>query len=296
VQTRNLHEQCSGAEHSPHSGRPAGADGRSRARAETRAERVAGATGYVDIFHIIQDLLTRPVLSQTTGDETLIPSLEADLRDLHDRAMTARTASWLSDPLDKLGAYIFVRAGSGGTEASDWAAMLLRMYTRWANESSYEGQFSLSCSPLYPKLISRCSSVFSLFTANPVSTIDSTPDPIAGVKSATILIDAPFAHGRLSAETGVHRLVRFSPFNRSGSRHTSFASVRVSPHFPDDGAVSGIEGIRIEPRDLLITTMRSQGAGGQHVNKTESAVRIVHVPTGITVTVYSLSIVGKILR
>jgi peptide chain release factor 2 len=208
--------------------------------------------------------------------------------------MTARTVSWLSDPMDKLGAYIFVRAGSGGTEASNWAAMLLRMYTRWANESSYEGQFPFFCSSSHSKLISRCSSIFSLFAANPVSTIDSTPDPIAGVKSATILIDAPFAHGRLSAETGVHRLVRFSPFNRSGSRHTSFASVRVSPHFPDDGAVSGIEGIRVDPKDLLITTMRSQGAGGQHVNKTESAVRIVHVPTGITVTVCSLSAVRKI--
>lgn len=118
-----------------------------------------------------------------------------------------------------------------------------------------------------------------------VHTVDSSPDPLAGVKSATILIDGPFAHGRLHAETGVHRLVRFSPFDRSGSRHTSFASVRVSPHLPDDRSAPGVEAIKINPKDLVITTMRSQGAGGQHVNKTESAVRVVHTPSGTTVTV-----------
>lgn len=118
--------------------------------------------------------------------------------------------------------------------------------------------------------------------------VDETPDPIAGVKSTTILLSGGPLYGLLLRESGIHRLVRFSPFNKAGARHTSFASVRVSPCF-DDGAQSAagdsIPAIELRSDELKITTMRAQGAGGQHVNKTESAVRVVHVPTGVTVTV-----------
>jgi len=155
----------------------------------------------------------------------------------------------LSGPLDRGGAIMSLHAGAGGTEAQDWVEMLLRMYTRWADQHRYR-----------------------------VEVLDQLPGDEAGIKSVTISVDAPNVYGYLGAEKGVHRLVRISPFDSSSRRHTSFASVEVLPLADDKVEVE------INPDDLKIDTYRSGGAGGQHVNKTDSAVRITHLPTGIVVT------------
>lgn len=150
--------------------------------------------------------------------------------------------------MDRNNAFLDVQSGSGGTEAQDWAEMLLRMYVRWAEQHNFA-----------------------------VEEIDLSPGDVAGIKSATIKISGPYAYGWLRTETGVHRLVRKSPFDSGNRRHTSFAAVFVSPEVDDD------VNIEINPADLRIDTYRSGGAGGQHVNKTDSAVRITHIPTNIVV-------------
>lgn len=154
----------------------------------------------------------------------------------------------LSGPFDQANAVISLHAGAGGTEAQDWVQMLLRMYTRWADEKAYG-----------------------------VETLDFLSGDEAGVKSVSLLITGENVYGYLKAEKGVHRLVRISPFDTSGRRHTSFASVDVLPEVEDDTQIV------IDPGDLKIDTYRAGGAGGQHVNKTDSAVRITHLPTGTVV-------------
>jgi peptide chain release factor 2 len=153
-----------------------------------------------------------------------------------------------SGELDENNAYLDLQAGSGGTEAQDWANMLLRMYLRWAEGRGFK-----------------------------VELMEASDGEVAGIKSATIYVQGPYAYGWLRTETGVHRLVRKSPFDSGNRRHTSFAGVFVSPEVDDDVDVE------INPADLEVATYRSSGAGGQHVNKTESAIRIKHVPSGIVV-------------
>ncbi len=157
-------------------------------------------------------------------------------------------AALLDGEYDQNNAILTIHPGAGGTESQDWAAMLLRMYTRWAEDQNYN-----------------------------VETLDFLPGDEAGIKSVTLLISGINAYGYLQAEKGVHRLVRISPFDASGRRHTSFASVEVVPEITES-----VE-LEIDPSDLRIDTYRASGAGGQHVNKTDSAIRITHLPTGIVV-------------
>ncbi|SEF30400.1 peptide chain release factor 2 [Variovorax sp. NFACC28] len=168
-------------------------------------------------------------------------ALEADIKQLEFRRM-------FSNPADPLNAFIDIQAGAGGTEACDWASMLLRQYTKYAERKGFKAQLE-----------------------------DETPGDTAGIKSATIKVEGDYAFGLLRTETGVHRLVRKSPFDSSGGRHTSFASIFVYPEIDDS-----IE-IEINPADVRTDTFRASGAGGQHINKTDSAVRLTHIPTGIVV-------------
>lgn len=181
------------------------------------------------------------------GDHELIADIEKDIAALQDELARVEFKTLLSGPVDANDAILSINAGAGGTEACDWVGMLLRMYTRWAEDKGYA-----------------------------VRTLDLLPGEEAGVKNVTILIEGEFAFGYLRTERGVHRLVRISPFDSNKRRHTSFASVDV---IPDIGEGAGVS---IDEKDLSIETFRAQGAGGQHMQKSDTAVRITHVPTGLS--------------
>jgi peptide chain release factor 2 len=177
------------------------------------------------------------------------PEITNEIESLAQRAKSAKFITLFHGPNDNNGAFLFIQAGAGGTEAMDWAQMLSRMYTRWTERHGFS-----------------------------IQVVDEHIGDVAGIKSITFKIDGDKAYGWLRSEVGVHRLVRISPFNANGKRQTSFASVDVWPDVDDS-----IE-IEINEKDLRIDTYRSSGAGGQHVNKTDSAVRITHIPTNTVVT------------
>ena len=206
-------------------------------------------TQYDEFSANLQDYHEMVDFAEETNDAAMLGELQQNLQDLQKKVKHAELESLLSGEVDKNDAYLEVHAGSGGTEAMDWAQMLLRMYTRWAENHNYKVEY-----------------------------IEETEGDVAGLKSATIKICGYNAYGWLKSETGVHRLVRISPFDSAARRHTSFASVGVYPVIDDD-----IQ-IEINPADCRIDTYRASGAGGQHINKTDSAVRITHIPTGIVVS------------
>ncbi|WP_291742456.1 peptide chain release factor 2 [Clostridium sp.] len=181
-------------------------------------------------------------------DEETINEVITEIRDIEKLIEEYKIELLLSGEYDKNDAILNLHAGVGGSDANDWTLMLLRMYTRWCEKKGYK-----------------------------VETLDILEGDEAGIKSATLRVKGEFAYGYLKAEKGVHRLVRISPFNANGKRQTSFASIEVLPELTKD------QDIDIRPDDLKIDTYRASGAGGQHVNKTESAIRITHIPTGIVV-------------
>ena len=187
-------------------------------------------------------------LAEAEGDESILGEVEKEVAKQVAVAADLEFKRMFAGEMDAHNAFVDVQAGSGGTEAQDWAEMLLRMYLHWADSKGFKAEV-----------------------------LERSEGEVAGIKSATIAVEGPYAYGWLRTETGVHRLVRKSPFDSGNRRHTSFAGVFVAPEVDDDIEVD------INPADLKVDTYRSSGAGGQHVNKTESAIRITHQPSGVVV-------------
>jgi peptide chain release factor 2 len=196
----------------------------------------------------LDDQLTLLELGESENDQSTIAEAEEGLRKLKADAARRELEALLAGEADPLDTYLEVHAGAGGTESQDWANMLLRMYTRWAEQHGFKVEY-----------------------------LEETPGEEAGIKSATVMIKGRSAYGWLKTEHGVHRLVRISPFDSNARRHTSFASVDVYPVIDDRIQID------INESDVRIDTLRASGAGGQHVNKTESAIRMTHIPTNIVV-------------
>ncbi len=207
------------------------------------------AESFDRLYDTWQDLLTLCDLGNEEEDSSVLGEVRSGIKELSNQLETMKLDTLLSGPYDKNNTILTLHAGAGGTEAQDWVSMLLRMYQRWAERKNFK-----------------------------VEELDFLAGEEAGVKSVTILIKGLNAYGYLKAEKGVHRLVRISPFDASGRRHTSFASLDVMPELDDDVEID------INQDELRIDTYRSSGAGGQHINKTDSAIRITHIPTGIVVS------------
>ncbi len=215
-------------------------------RERTRLEGAIAA--YSELEQQLNDNVELLELAEEEGDDAIVADAEAALTALAETASKRELETLLSGEADANDAYIEVHAGAGGTESQDWAQMLLRMYVRWAEAHDYKIEY-----------------------------VQESPGEEAGIKSATVMIKGHNAYGWLKTESGVHRLVRISPFDSNARRHTSFASVWVYPVVDD-----AIE-IEVAEKDLRIDTYRASGAGGQHVNTTDSAIRITHLPTNIVV-------------
>ncbi len=214
-------------------------------------ERVALEQLLHPISHLSQtlsDLEGLLLLAIESADQPLFDELQQDMANSEAQLAQLEFRRMFSKSEDRSDCYLDLQAGSGGTEAQDWTEMLLRMYLRWVDTKGFKSEL-----------------------------IDSSPGEVAGLKSVTVKIAGPYAYGWLRTETGVHRLVRKSPFDSGGRRHTSFAAAFVYPEVADDVAIT------INPADLRVDVFRASGAGGQHVNRTESAVRITHLPTNTVV-------------
>ena len=206
---------------------------------------LAGLTSLEEDVNTLEELV-----ELAEDDESLKEELTENLKQLSNRVDKAEIKTFLSGKHDSSNAIVTIHSGAGGTEACDWVSMLFRMYSMWCDKNGYK-----------------------------IEIMDMQPGDEAGYKSITFLVNGEMAYGYLKVENGVHRLVRISPFDANKRRHTSFASVSVLPEISDDDAE-----IEIDPSEIKIDTFRASGAGGQHVNKTDSAVRITHIPTGIVVT------------
>lgn len=187
-------------------------------------------------------------MSEAEGDDAGLETIEGEAKNVQAEVEKLEFRRMFNNPADPLNCFVDIQAGAGGTEACDWASMLLRQYLKYAERKGFK-----------------------------TTVEDETPGDTAGIKSATIKVEGEYAYGLLRTETGVHRLVRKSPFDSSGGRHTSFASLFVYPEIDDSIQID------INPADVRVDTFRASGAGGQHINKTDSAVRLTHIPTGIVV-------------
>ena len=244
VALRKLHELNARVEDPTLWDRPDEAQAVSR----ERSRLAASVEAVIGLERDLGDAIGYAELADEENDEASLEEARSQLKAIRERAARAELEALLSGEADGNDAFLEVNSGAGGTESCDWAGMLLRMYTRWAHAHGMTVDF-----------------------------LEETPGEQAGIKSATIQIKGPNAYGWLKTEAGVHRLVRISPFDAAAKRHTSFASVWVYP-VVDDAIV-----IDINPSDVRTDTYRASGAGGQHINKTDSAVRLTHVPTGVVV-------------
>lgn len=213
---------------------------------KARLEQIVGLlSGIADRLSDAKELTE---LVKAEGDEALFQEVDSEVTDILEGIERLEFQRMFSGEMDPNNSYVEIQSGSGGTEAQDWAEMLLRMYLRWADQHGFKATIE-----------------------------EISAGEVAGIKSATVHVEGDYAYGWLRTETGVHRLVRKSPFDSGNRRHTSFASVFISPEVNDDVEVD------LNPADIRVDTYRASGAGGQHVNKTDSAIRMTHEPTGIVV-------------